>query len=99
MYTGDRNGITDITVVVEYKADMLIRVVKEKCPNINVIITREYTSTNNMNSAYLVRDEFVGKSFLMMNADVFFDASVITSFMLKIDNYEDFLAAEKLFAG
>lgn len=58
-------------MAVGHKADMLIRMVKEKCLNINVIINRGYTSTNNMYSAYLTREEFVGKSFLMMNADVF----------------------------
>lgn len=78
-----RNGIIDITVVVGYKADMITRAIKERYPDIHIIMNKEYSSTNNMYSAYLgVKNMFQDvefQPFLMMNADVFFDASVIMS--------------------
>lgn len=77
------NGISDITIVSGYKAEYLKRVVLEKYPNISIVESKNYATTNNMYSAYLgIRNMFLdGKlqPFFMMNADVFFDSSVITA--------------------
>lgn len=73
------NGIDDITIVSGYKADVLEEAVHCFYPKIRIVENVDYAVTNNMYSAYLAREEFAGKRFLMMNADVFFDASVITS--------------------
>ena len=79
------NGITDITIVSGYKAEILENAVHEKWPNINVIESVNYATTNNMYSAYLgIKAMFPNgatESFIMMNADVFFDASVITALL------------------
>ena len=71
------NGITDITIISGYKADILESKVKEKYPQINIICSEDYRTTNNMYSAYLARDVMKNEDFLMMNADVFYDSSVI----------------------
>lgn len=77
------NGINDITIVSGYKADILEKAVHCCYPSINVVESVDYATTNNMYSAYLgIKNMFPQKEFqpfLMMNADVFFDASVITA--------------------
>lgn len=75
------NGVTDITVVSGYKAEILENAVKERYPDIKIINSVDYATTNNMYSAYLGKDTFYGEGFLMMNADVFFDASVIKALL------------------
>ena len=77
------NGICDITIVSGYKADYLQKAVHEKFPEIKIIESSDYATTNNMYSAYIgIKNMFPNgyiKPFYMMNADVFFDTSVITA--------------------
>ncbi|MBQ7334076.1 MAG: phosphocholine cytidylyltransferase family protein [Clostridia bacterium] len=70
-------GITDITVVSGYLSHVLADAVGGKYPEIRILESVDYAITNNMYSAYLAREAMAGQGFLMMNADVFFDASVI----------------------
>lgn len=76
-----RNDLTDITVISGYKANILERTVHEAYPQVRFIENMDYASTNNMYSAYLARDVIDGNDFLMMNADVFYDLSVITTLL------------------
>ena len=71
------NGITDITVVSGYKAEVLEDAVSSTFPGIRFIRSIDFANTNNMYSAYLAKDVMKGEAFLMMNADVFYDASVL----------------------
>lgn len=77
------NGIADITIVSGYKADALESAVHEKYPEIKIVESVDYATTNNMYSAYLgIKAMFPDGNimpFYMMNADVFYDASVITT--------------------
>ncbi len=75
------NGIGEIVVVSGYKADALKDMVLSKYPDITIVESKEYATTNNMYSAYLVKDFFIGEPFLMMNADVYFDSSVIKALL------------------
>ncbi len=75
------NGITDITVISGYKAEVLEAQVKAAFPCVKIIESVDYATTNNMYSAYIAKDAMNGEGFLMMNADVFFDASVIASLL------------------
>lgn len=75
------NGVTDITVIAGYKAEVLEAAAAEKYPEIRIIRNVEYADTNNMYSAWLGREAMGGEDFLMMNADVFFDASVIAALL------------------
>ncbi len=78
-----KNDISDITIVSGYKADVLESVVRKEYPTIKIVVSNDYATTNNMYSAYLgIRAMFpdgIISSFFMMNADVFFDASVIAA--------------------
>lgn len=73
------NGISDITVVAGYKSDILIKKVNELFSDVKVINNADYATTNNMYSAFLGRSSIGDEPFLMMNADVYFDGSVIRS--------------------
>ena len=77
------NDINDITIVSGYKADILKKAVHEKYSEVKIIESTDYAKTNNMFSAYLgIKEMFpdgIIEPFYMMNADVFFDASVISS--------------------
>lgn len=77
------NGVEDITIVSGYKADALEKAVHELYPEIKIVESVDYATTNNMYSAYLgIKAMFPDgdiQPFYMMNADVFFDASVITA--------------------
>lgn len=76
-----KNGVYNITIISGYKADILEKAVHEKYPEIQIIESVDYTSTNNMYSAYLGQAVVGEHEFLMMNADVFFDASVISALL------------------
>ena len=76
-----QNGIYDITVISGYKAIILEKVVHEKYPDVRIIENPDFAVTNNMYSAYLGRTVVGRGAFLMMNADVFYDASVITALL------------------
>lgn len=79
------NGISDITIVSGYKAEVLEKAVHEKWPEIRIVESVDYATTNNMYSAYLgIKAMFPDgavRPFLMMNADVFYDASVLTALL------------------
>lgn len=81
------NGVTDITIVSGYKADILEKAVHELYPEIKIIESVDYANTNNMYSAYIARNAIGNSGFLMMNADVFYDASIITALLnVEIEN-------------
>ena len=86
------NGIIDITVISGYRADVLESAVNTRHKGINIIESVDYASTNNMYSAYLARGAMAGSPFLMMNADVFFDACVIEA-LLKF-SHEDAIVTD-----
>lgn len=75
------NGIIDITIVSGYKADILEKSVHEVYPEIKIIESIDYATTNNMYSAYIARDAIGNNEFLMMNADVYYDSSVIKALL------------------
>ena len=53
--------------------------INEIYPDVHFIENFDYVSTNNMYSAYLARYAMRDSDFLMMNADVFYDKTVLTS--------------------
>lgn len=75
------HGIKDITVVVGYKADLIIEALEMRYPFVNVITNSRYRETNNMFSAYLAKKDFYNSEFILMNADVFYDCTVIQELM------------------
>lgn len=79
------NGINDITIVSGYMSEVLEKTVYDKWPEIHIVESVDYATTNNMFSAYLgIRSMFPDgniQPFLMMNADVFYDTSVLTALL------------------
>ena len=75
------NGVTDITIISGYKADVLKSRVLKSYPYIKIVESVDYATTNNMYSAYLGIKSMGFDEMLMMNADVFFDSSVISSLL------------------
>ena len=75
------NGITDITIVSGYKAEILEKAVHQLYPEINILESVDYATTNNMYSAYIAREAIGETEFLMMNADVYYDSSVISALL------------------
>ena len=72
------NGVEDITIISGYKAEIMEKRVHEKWPFIKIIESVDYATTNNMYSAYLgIKSIGTNESILMMNADVFYDSSVV----------------------
>lgn len=71
------NGIYDITIVSGYKSDVLVKAVHKHWPFVNIVESVDYATTNNMYSAYLGLKSIGVSEMIMMNADVFFDSSVI----------------------
>lgn len=76
-----QSGITEITIISGYKSEILEKAVHDIYPEIRIINSVNYATTNNMYSAYLGKESMNGESFLMMNADVFYDASVIAALL------------------
>ena len=79
------NNVQDITVISGYKGHVLKETVNSKFPDVHIINSEDYENTNNMYSAYLASEKLNGEEFLMMNADVFFDSSVIKE-LLEFDS-------------
>lgn len=76
-----KNQIYDITIVGGYRFDVLQKNIQDLYPEIHLIESPNYAETNNMFSAYLGHERMAGSSFLMMNADVFYDDSVVESLL------------------
>lgn len=74
------SGVNDIIIVAGYKKDILIREIEEQFPNSNIkfVINDDYETTNNSYSLYLAK-EFLDSDTFVLNADVIFDAEVISS--------------------
>ena len=84
------NRIDDITIISGYKAEVLEKAAHENWPEIKIVESVDYASTNNMYSAYLglkamFSNAKIIEPFLMMNADVFYDASVIQALLQNSD--------------
>lgn len=75
------NNIYDITIITGYKSYVIEDMIKNNYPDIKIINSIDYENTNNMYSAYLSAENMKDSDFLMMNADVFYDSSVIKSLL------------------
>ncbi len=75
------NGISDITVISGYKSNLLEEYLRKIYADVKIIESIDYASTNNMYSAFLGRKNVEGDSFLMMNADVFYDSCVLQNLL------------------
>ena len=79
------NGVNEIYVVDGYKAEVLAQHLKEAFPQVHIVSNPRYAETNNMFSLYLTSQFVKGEEFLLMNADVYYDANIIEG-MLQGEN-------------
>lgn len=87
------NGIEDITVIAGYKSEMMIDTINKFYKNIKIIINDVYDKTNNMYSAYMAIDDMYNNEFLLMNADVFYDSTIVEE-LIKND-YQNSIVVEE----
>jgi choline kinase len=79
------NGVDEIYVVDGYKAEVLAEHLKTNFPEVHIVSNPRYAETNNMYSLYLTSKYVKGEEFLLMNADVYYDANIIVG-MLQGEN-------------
>ena len=75
------NGVKDITIITGYKSEVIEELIRNNYPSINIIKSEDYINTNNMYSAYLAKNKLYGEEFLMMNADVYYDDTIIAELL------------------
>ena len=80
------SGINHVIIVVGYKKELVIEMVKEKYPQLNVtfITNNDFETTNNSYSLYLARN-FLKQETFIMNADLMFAPEIISN-MVKLQD-------------
>lgn len=87
------NNVKEIVVVVGYKSEIIVEAISKTYNNVKIIINNDYNITNNMYSAYLALDYMYGNEFLLMNADVFYDSTILKELLKK--DYINAIVVEK----
>lgn len=67
-------GIDDVTIVVGFMADALVRHVANRC---RVLINERYATTNSITSLHLAAPYLRGHAFLLQNGDVLYPANLV----------------------
>jgi choline kinase len=76
-----KSGITDVTIVVGYEKEQIINHVRSRKLNhvqrIHFVENPAFAISNNIYSLWLALDRVRGDSFIVLNADVIFNAEVL----------------------
>ena len=76
-----KSGITDVTIVVGYEKEQIIDHVRSRklsqVQRVHFVENPAFAITNNIYSLWLAFDWVRGDSFIVLNADVIFDADVL----------------------
>ena len=80
-----QNDVNEIYVVDGYLADVLTNHLKKYYPQVHIVSNPRYSETNNMYSLFLTAQYVKGTEFLLMNADVYYDSSIVKG-MLEGEN-------------
>lgn len=87
-------GIMDIVVIVGYEGAAIHNYLKHiKDLNIFIIENNEYEETNNMYSLYLARERLKGTAFILNNADLVVDSTIVKEMVE--DKRLDLIAVEE----
>lgn len=71
-------GIEELIIVVGYEGNEIREYCKHiKRIRIRVIANRDYETTNNMYSLFLIRDVIAGKAFILNNSDLCIDPDIV----------------------
>jgi choline kinase len=75
-----KNGIRDIVIVTGYLREMIEDFVTQAYPepNVTFIHNKDYASTNNIYSLWLLKEVVKNDSILLLDSDILFDSRVIT---------------------
>ena len=80
-------GITDITIVTGYKADMIrdflasdaMKPLTSRLSSLTFIHNEDYCSTNNIYSLWLAKEKVCGSDFLLMDSDIYCDPKLVAA--------------------
>jgi choline kinase len=88
-------GNSEIIIVTGYLEEKIKEFIRNRFPQLKVtfILNSNYTSTNNIYSLWLAKDEVLGDDMLMMDSDIIFDKSIITK--LLDSGYKNCLALKR----
>ena len=88
-------GNTEIIIVTGYLENKIREFILDKFPGITVTFIHNslFTSTNNIYSLWLAKDEVIGDDMMMMDSDIIFDKQIITD--LLNSGYENCLAMKR----
>ena len=88
-------GNSEIIIVTGYLENTIREFIRNRFPQLKVtfIVNRSYTSTNNIYSLWLAKDEVMGDDMLMMDSDIIFDKSIISR--LQASGYKNCLALKR----
>ncbi|MCQ2096156.1 MAG: phosphocholine cytidylyltransferase family protein [Bacteroidaceae bacterium] len=72
-------GIDEITVVTGYLKDMIVSFLVGRYPDLtfHFIHNANYSSTNNIYSLWLAREQVAGEDFLLMDSDIYCDPMLV----------------------
>lgn len=90
------NGVDELVVVTGYRNEMIEDFLKVHYPalKLHLIHNAVYSSTNNIYSLYLAREQVEGKPFLLLDSDILFDPAIIARLLqqpettLAVNNHE-----------
>jgi choline kinase len=88
-------GNTEIIIVTGYLENKIREFILDKFPGITVTFIHNslFTSTNNIYSLWLAKDEVIGDDMMMMDSDIIFNKQIITE--LLNSGYENCLAMKR----
>jgi choline kinase len=87
-----KNNIKNIVVIAGYLHEEITRFIERYYPFVQVIVNKEYLTTNNMYSAFLAKELMNNSDFLLLNGDVFIDESIIAQLIR--DKEADLIAVD-----
>jgi choline kinase len=89
------NNIKEVIIVTGYLEEQIKQFVSSNYPELNAkyIYNEVYSSTNNIYSLWLTREELAGNEMLLMDSDIIFDSQIIGR--LLSSGYENCLAMKK----
>lgn len=85
----NKKGISDITVVVGYKANIIMDALKDK--NINFVVNPFYDVTNGIASMWFAKEKLTQEDTIIMSGDVYLEEEIINK-LLKTDKNPVLLA-------
>ena len=95
----NEQGIKNVTIVVGYLKDLLIKTIGTKYKNllINYVISKDYATTNHSWSLFLTKEKWMKdkKPIILIHADVFFDPKILDKVLAS--KHKNVISVDNLF--